>query len=197
MPDFTKLAFHFYDLIQCVSAIIYLFSSLTANVSCAQDSIRYIAVGAILGCLMLFSCSCSLYNSLIVCFCDRETMQRSFFVSTILSNAFSCLVLLAIALILGNHSPSIAFTRDTYIFSALLSVLFAYPLWLYVPEPEGDTLTEPISLSTATVAIINGAQALAKNRYVCLLRQPGRSETVFVAGSSSSSRLQVLFCRME
>jgi hypothetical protein len=119
---------------------------------------------AIIGCLMLYSCSCSLYNSLIICFCDRETMQRSFFISTILSNAFSCLLLLVIALILGGHNPSIGFTQDTYIFSALLSLAFALPLWLYVPEPEGDTLTEPITLSTSVSAIINGAQALAKNR---------------------------------
>jgi hypothetical protein len=125
---------------------------------------RYVAVAAIIGCLMLYSCSCSLYNSLIVCFCDRETMQRSFFISTILSNAFSCLLLLVIALILGGHNPSIGFTQDTYIFSALLSLAFALPLWLYVPEPEGDTLTEPITLSTSVSAIINGAQALAKNR---------------------------------
>jgi MFS-type transporter involved in bile tolerance (Atg22 family) len=92
-------------------------------------------------------------------------MQRSFFISTILSNAFSCLLLLVIALILEGRNPSIGFTQDTYIFSALLSLAFAYPLWLYVPEPESDTLTEPITLATSVTAIINGAQALAKNRW--------------------------------
>lgn len=124
----------------------------------------YVAVAAIVVCLVLYSCSSSLYNSLVVCFCDRETMQRSFFISTILSNAFSCMLLLVIALILGGQNPTIGFTRDTYIFSALLSLAFAYPLWLYVPEPEGDTLAEPITLSTSVTAVINGAQALAKNR---------------------------------
>jgi hypothetical protein len=38
-------------------------------------------------------------------------------------------------------------------------------LWLYVPEPEGDTLTEPITLSTSVTAVVNGAQALSKNRH--------------------------------
>jgi hypothetical protein len=74
------------------------------------------------------------------------------------------MLLLVIALILGGQNPTIGFTRDTYIFSALLSLAFAYPLWLYVPEPEGDTLAEPITLSTSVTAVINGAQALAKNR---------------------------------
>ena len=144
---------------------------------------------------MLYSCSCSLYNSLVVCFCDRETMQRSFFISTILSNAFSCLLLLVIALILEGHNPTIGFTRDTYIFSALLSVAFAYPLWLYVPEPEGDTLTEPITLSTSVTAIINGGQALAKNRcsiccvFVSVLWNVRVIDCVF-AGNSSSLQLR-------
>ena len=125
-----------------------------------------------IGCLMLYSCSCSLYNSLIVCFCDHEIQQRSFFVSTILSNSFSCLLLFVIALILGSHNPTISFTRDTYIFSAVLSIIFAYPLWLYVPEPEGDTLTEPVTISNSVTAVVNGAQAIAKNRFnnhLCLL----------------------------
>jgi hypothetical protein len=92
-------------------------------------------------------------------------MQHSFFVSTILSNTFSCLLLLAIALFLHGQNPTIGFTQETYIFSALLSIVFAYPLWLYVPEPEGDTLAEPITLSTSVTAVVNGAKALSKNRH--------------------------------
>jgi MFS-type transporter involved in bile tolerance (Atg22 family) len=158
--DCVEHAFHFHHLVQHVS------TSLLRCVACSHTFFSYVAVAAIVACLMLYSCSSSLYNSLIVCFCDRETMQRSFFISTILSNAFSCILLLIIALILGGQNPTIGFTRDTYILSALLSLAFAYPLWLYVPEPEGDTLTEPITLSTSVTAVINGAQALAKNRYI-------------------------------
>ena len=148
-----------------------------------------------IGCLMLYSCSCSLYNSLIVCFCDRETIQRSFFVSTILSNAFSCLLLLVIALILEGHNPTIGFTRDTYIFSAVLSIIFAYPLWLHVPEPEGDTLTEPITISNSVTAVVNGAQALAKNRYIDHHCLAAATLLTSFEGSSSNLRLPVSFYR--
>ncbi len=114
---------------------------------------------------MLYSCSSSLYNSLIVCFCDRETVQRSYFISTILSNAFSCILLLVVVFALGGHTPTIGFTRETYIISAILSLAFAYPLWLHVPEPEGDALTEPITPSNTMAAVVNGTQALVKNTY--------------------------------
>ncbi len=158
---------HFYNHVQRVSASIFdpIFFVWVLSICCHCLSFRYVAVGAIVGGLMLYSCSSSLYNSLIVCFCDRETMQRSFFISTILSNAFSCLLLLVIALALGGHAPTIGFTRETYIISAILSLAFAYPLWLHVPEPEGDTLTEPITPSNTISAVVNGAQALAKNRF--------------------------------
>ena len=206
------------------SAYVYLHPVVFSCHSCSLSILssfakcvffRYVAVGAIIGFLTLYSCSCSIYNSLIVCFCDRETMQRSFFVSTILSNAFSCLMLLVIALLLNGHNPTISFTQDTFICSALLSAAFAYPLWLYaptpylqtalryesdgadryVPEPEGDTLTEPITISTSVTAVVNGAQALSKNR--CPTHTPFAAvrRRRPLAGSCSSSPPPASFCR--
>ena len=107
-------------------------------------------------------------------------MQHSFFVSTILSNAFSCLLLLAIALCLHGQNPTIGFTQETYIFSAVLSIVFAYPLWLYVPEPEGDTLAEPITLSTSVTAVVNGAKALSKNRHPPSISPPASLSRVLM-----------------
>ena len=195
---------HFFNHVQRVSALAFdPIADFLCDLNICFDYVyfRYVAVGAIVGGLMLYSCSSSLYNSLIVCFCDRETLQRSFFVSTILSNAFSCLLLLAIALALGGHSPTIGFTRETYIFSAILSLAFAYPLWLHVPEPEGDTLTEPITPSNTVTAVINGAQALAKNRYLsCPLSIINflldGIVNRFISGSSLNLRQPASFFRM-
>ena len=114
--------------------------------------------------MTLYSCCCCLYNSLILTFCDRDTLQRAYFVGTIISNSSSCIFLVIIALALHGHAPTIAFTREAYIFGFIIALLCAYPLWLHVPEAEAGERAEPVAPSNAVMAIVSGVQALAKNR---------------------------------
>ncbi len=121
-------------------------------------------MAAIIGALTLYSCCCTLYNSLAVCFCDRDTLKRSYFVASVISNSISSIILVFIALALNGHDLTTAFTRETYILGFIVTLAFAYPLWLYVPESEESARVEPIAPSNAANAVVDAVQSLAKNK---------------------------------
>ena len=155
------------------------------------------ALAAIITAITLYSCCCCLYNSLILTFCDRDTLQRAYFVGTIISNSSSCIFLVIIALALHGHAPTIAFTREAYIFGFMIALFFAYPLWLHVPEAEAGERAEPVAPSNAVMAIVSGVQALAKNR--CDTTNFTSFRPVIVLSRHLSPwqrpRIKIIFCR--
>jgi hypothetical protein len=125
---------------------------------------RHVAVLAFIGVRALFICSCSLHESLIVSFCDRNTVQHSFVASTVLCNALSCMLLFALASVLHNQPPSVDFSCEVCASMALFSLALAHVLRSNVSEPKTEESTEPSAHSNAVTALLNGAKALSAQK---------------------------------
>ncbi len=148
--------------------------------------------------LMIYICSRSLHSSFIVFVYDTATARRSFFVSTFCCNALVCILLIAVAVALRGHSPTINFSFKLHLSLAFLSLALAYPFWSRVPDLRIDTLTVsqlPIVQSGTAFAFFYRIRSIVKQPCPTLLvisfRQ--RIESVFSGDFSNSLQPTSLF----
>jgi hypothetical protein len=85
-------------------------------------------------------------------------------VTTVLINALSCMLLLAIASILRGQPPSVGFFCKVCASMALVSLALARVLRSHVSEPKTEETTEPVVYPSTATALLNGVQVLTAQK---------------------------------